>query len=82
MRTERCVCGGSITAPDLSVSAPYVEAHGRSFQHKDWRLRCEATPLGLDTYRYPLSGQSTACVSVVDLSDEPGASAARTGGAV
>lgn len=37
MRTEACVCGGCITAPSLSVSAPYVEAHNATLLHRVWR---------------------------------------------
>lgn len=41
MRTEPCVCGGSITAPSLDASGPYVEAHGRNTQHRLWRYAHE-----------------------------------------
>jgi hypothetical protein len=39
MRTEQCVCGGTITAPSLSVAAPYIEGHNASPEHYGWRLR-------------------------------------------
>jgi len=39
MRTEPCVCGGTITAPDLSVAAPYIEGHNATPEHYAWRLR-------------------------------------------
>lgn len=41
MRTETCLCGGSITAPSLDASAPYVEAHGRTPRHRAWRASQE-----------------------------------------
>jgi len=37
MKTVPCLCGGSITAPSLRQSAPYVEAHGRTSRHGAWR---------------------------------------------
>lgn len=36
-RTEPCVCGGTITAPDLASSAPAVLRHSRTKQHEAWR---------------------------------------------
>jgi hypothetical protein len=39
VRTERCVCGGTITAPSLEVAGPYIEGHNSSPEHFVWRLR-------------------------------------------
>lgn len=46
--TMPCVCGGSITAPDIASSRPYVQAHGRSLTHLMWRYRMglAESPLG------------------------------------
>lgn len=45
MRTERCVCGGYITAPDgdWDAIAGAVLLHGRSEQHGAWRLGITTT---------------------------------------
>lgn len=45
IRTERCVCGGSITADD-SAPGLAVAAHNRSPRHEAWRLglRVEVIP--------------------------------------
>lgn len=37
MRTERCACGGTITAPSLERSGPYVFAHNMTGGHRLWR---------------------------------------------
>lgn len=39
MRTEACVCGGTITAPNWQAAGPYIEGHNVSPQHYVWRLR-------------------------------------------
>jgi hypothetical protein len=39
MRTEMCVCGTTITAPNLGTSAPYIEGHNATPSHYAWRLR-------------------------------------------
>lgn len=39
MRTENCVCGGTITVPESHLPAPYVEGHNSTPSHFAWRVR-------------------------------------------
>jgi hypothetical protein len=79
MRTEPCVCGTTITAPSLAVSAPYIEGHNATPEHYAWRLRagisrerptvvlsCGPDPVGLVQGSAPVaSGASAAAVRCV-----------------
>lgn len=81
MRTVLCVCGDSISAPSLELSAPYVEGHNASQAHQEWRHRQvrrsfldERLPTGLMSYRAPR--QPTAATVICDVSgNTSGASA-------
>lgn len=39
MRTENCVCGGTITVSEDHSPAPYIEGHNSTPSHFAWRLR-------------------------------------------
>lgn len=75
MRTVDCVCGGTITAPSLAQSGPYVEAHGWTGQHRLWRAakECWVRLPYLDP-RYRVPRRSTAGTSLVTCPSSPGAS--------
>jgi hypothetical protein len=44
-RTERCLCGGSITLPYAGDVGAVVDAHNRTERHRLWRVTLDLDPL-------------------------------------